>query len=166
MMNSGFLKTSHRHMKEIIIEISYAGPWKGIIHNNGDTQQISGFSDKTIHVHRILDGKWDLSFHCEKEDGSTNLLRVSIKSTDGAILEKLDTPEPEIIRAVGMDPTLFDKGPVNFLHHGHVYPQVKPILGIEFTIGTDHFTTGSVITDGGSFGLLLMHRGLLAVPRS
>lgn len=94
MMNSGFLKTSHRHMKEIIIEISYAGPWKGIIHNNGDTQQISGFSDKTIHVHRILDGKWDLSFHCEKEDGSTNLLRVSIKSTDGAILEKGYAIEP------------------------------------------------------------------------
>ena len=94
VMNSGFLKTSRQQMVEVRIEVSYTGPWKGIIYNNGDTQQVSGFSDKTIRVCRPLDGKWDLSFNCEKEDGSTNLLRVSIKSMDGAILEKGYTLKP------------------------------------------------------------------------
>ena len=88
IMNTGFLKVSSQQIKEVRIEVSYTGPWKGVIYSNGEAQRVSGFSDKTIRVYRPSSERWDLLFHCEKNDGSTNLLRVAIKSTDGTILNK------------------------------------------------------------------------------
>ena len=94
VMSSGVLRNSNQQLREVIIEVSYAGPWEGVIYNNGDAEEVSGFSDKTIRVLTPLSGKWDLSFHCEKMDGSTNILRVTMKFEDGAILKKGFTLEP------------------------------------------------------------------------
>ncbi len=94
IMNSGFLKISSHQIKEVRIEVSYTGPWKGVIYSNGDVQNVSGFSDKTIRVIKPAIERWNLSFHCKKNDGSANLLRVAIKSTDGIILNKGFSLEP------------------------------------------------------------------------
>jgi hypothetical protein len=94
VMSSGILRKSNQQLKEVRIEVSYAGPWEGVINSNGDVQEVSGFSDKTIRVLQPLSGKWDLSFYCEKMDGSMNSLRVTMKFEDGAILKKGFTMEP------------------------------------------------------------------------
>lgn len=82
VLNSGFLKTPSQQIK-ICIEVSYTGPWEGIIYNDDTTQQISGFSEKTINVIRPSAEKWILSFHAGKKDGSSNILMATIKLTDG-----------------------------------------------------------------------------------
>jgi len=94
VLNSGFLETPGQQIKEVSIEVSYAGPWEGIIYNDDVTQQISGFSEKTINVIRPSAEKWILSFHARKMDGSSNILRATIKLADGTILKKAYTAEP------------------------------------------------------------------------
>ena len=94
VVSSGILRNLNQQMQEVRIKVTYAGPWEGVIYNNGDAEEVSGFSDKTIRVLKPLSGKWDLSFHCEKMDGSTNMLRVTIKFKDGTILKKGFTLEP------------------------------------------------------------------------
>jgi len=94
VLNSGFLETPGQQITELSIEVSYTGPWEGIIYNDDATQQISGFSEKTINVIRPSSEKWILSFHAGKKDGSSNILRATIKLTDGTILKKAHTDEP------------------------------------------------------------------------
>lgn len=94
IMNVGFLKSNEKPVKELVLEVSYTGPWKGKVFNNGDIQKVSGFSAKTIHVYRLSDGEWIVSFQVEKLDGSTNLLLATIRSTDGISLDKDFSIEP------------------------------------------------------------------------
>ena len=86
--NSGFLETPDQQIKKGSIEVSYTGPWEGIIYNDDTTQQISGFSEKTINVIRPSAEKWNLSFHAGKVYGSSNILRATIKLADETVLKK------------------------------------------------------------------------------
>jgi len=86
VLNSGFLETPSQQINKVSIEVSYTGPWEGIIYNDDTTQQVSGFCEKKISVIRPSAEKWILSFHAGKKDGTSNILRVTIKLTDGTIL--------------------------------------------------------------------------------
>lgn len=44
VLNSGFLETPSQQINKVSIEVSYTGPWEGIICNDDTTQQVSGFS--------------------------------------------------------------------------------------------------------------------------
>ena len=70
----------------VYLEFNRQAAQGNVIYNDDTTQQVSGFCEKKISVIRPSAEKWILSFHAGKKDGTSNILRVTIKLTDGTIL--------------------------------------------------------------------------------
>ncbi len=94
ILNMGILDTSDDRIENIKIEVTYPGSWEGVLYNNEDVQRVSGFTRKTIIVFRPDDEEWTLSFEAEKEDGSSNQLKVVFKLIDGTRLGESQTIDP------------------------------------------------------------------------
>ncbi len=94
ILNTGILETSDNRIDNVKIEVIYSSSWKGMLYNNEDVTKISGFTRKTILVHRPIGEDWILSFEAEKMDYTTSQLKVVIKLIDGTLLGEAQTVDP------------------------------------------------------------------------
>ncbi len=66
ILSTGFLDTSEDLVENVKIEVIYSSSWEGMLHNNEDVQEVSGFTRKTIIVFRPDGDEWVLRFEAEK----------------------------------------------------------------------------------------------------
>ena len=93
LVNTGLLITSNK-IVNLKIEISYSGPWVGVVYNNDNIQHISGLSKKTIIIVRPVGDTWGLSVLVEKKEDNMNHLVVRVMTIDGNVLAEGQTIQP------------------------------------------------------------------------
>ena len=86
--------TKSAEADEVMVEVSYYEHWNLTITENGISQSSTGFGRSETKLIRPSADPWVIAVSCSKQDGSSSLLTIQIKTMDGSILKKGHTLEP------------------------------------------------------------------------
>ena len=79
---------------EVMVEVNYYEHWNLTITENGIPQSSSGFGRSETKLIKPSAGSWVIAVSCSKQDSSSSLLTVQLKTMDGSVLKKGHTLEP------------------------------------------------------------------------
>jgi hypothetical protein len=78
----------------LILEVNYAGSWKGTIRENDSNYTITGFGNHKRYLARLNTDEWVISIKIQKTVYDTNILYIRLKLADGAVLKETSTIKP------------------------------------------------------------------------
>ena len=81
-------------IKDVKVVVEYPHHWTG---NFGELDVIHPLNETgnyTHLMHKMFDGKWNVFIMAQKQDNSTDILRVSIETLDGKVLKSVSTIQP------------------------------------------------------------------------
>ena len=81
-------------MTDVKIVVEYAHQWSGGIGEGDVVVPHVQTGNYSFVMHKTFGGRWDVHVMAEKEDDSTDLLRISIMTLDGKVLKSAMTSIP------------------------------------------------------------------------
>jgi hypothetical protein len=81
-------------MTDVKIVVQYAHQWSGGIGEGDAVAPYVQTGNYSLVMHKMFSGKWDVHVMAQKEDDSTDILRISIMTLDGKVLKSAMTSIP------------------------------------------------------------------------
>jgi len=87
-------------IKDVKVVVEYPHHWTGYVGQLDVGNGLNETGNYSRLMHKMFDGKWNVFIMAQKEDDSTDILRVSIETLDGKVLKSASTVQPyEMIQA-------------------------------------------------------------------